>query len=159
MANGERLGEIIEAAVAQGQAPGVVAAVAQGDATYVKAAGNMAVGGAPGAAARRRHRAEGGNRRRDDPGPADRSAAGPGLAGFSFLGDRGWGYGVSVLADGSYTWEGGLGTTWANVPDQDLTVVVLTLAGRGCDRNARGVRGGAGRRPRDSLITARYQGD
>jgi CubicO group peptidase (beta-lactamase class C family) len=47
MANGERLGEIIEAAVAQGQAPGVVAAVAQGDATYVKAAGNMAVGGSP----------------------------------------------------------------------------------------------------------------
>jgi len=46
--------------------------------------------------------------------------------GFSFLGDRGWGYGVSVLADGSYTWEGGLGTTWVNVPDQDLTVVVLT---------------------------------
>jgi CubicO group peptidase (beta-lactamase class C family) len=46
--------------------------------------------------------------------------------GFSFLDDRGWGYGVSVLADGSYTWEGGLGTTWVNVPDQDLTVVVLT---------------------------------
>ncbi|HET9970133.1 MAG TPA: serine hydrolase domain-containing protein [Streptosporangiaceae bacterium] len=46
--------------------------------------------------------------------------------GFSFLGDRGWGYGVSVLADGSCTWEGGLGTTWVNVPDQDLTVVVLT---------------------------------
>jgi CubicO group peptidase (beta-lactamase class C family) len=46
--------------------------------------------------------------------------------GFSFLDDRGWGYGVSVLADGSYTWAGGLGTTWVNVPDQDLTVVVLT---------------------------------
>ncbi len=51
--------------------------------------------------------------------------------GFSFLGDRGWGYGVSVLADGSYTWEGGLGTTWANVPDQDLTVVVLTQRAAG----------------------------
>src|SRR4051812_49685008 len=51
MTNGQRgiprLDEIIEAAVAQGQAPGVVAAVAQGDATYVKAAGSMAVGGAP----------------------------------------------------------------------------------------------------------------
>ena len=51
--------------------------------------------------------------------------------GFSFLGDRGWGYGVSVLADGSYTWAGGLGTTWANVPDQDLTVVVLTQRAAG----------------------------
>ncbi len=46
--------------------------------------------------------------------------------GFSFLGDRGWGYGVSVLDDGRYTWEGGFGTTWCNVPSQDLTVVVLT---------------------------------
>jgi CubicO group peptidase (beta-lactamase class C family) len=45
--------------------------------------------------------------------------------GFSFLGDRGWGYGVSVTEWG-YTWEGGSGTSWANVPDQDLTVVVLT---------------------------------
>jgi CubicO group peptidase (beta-lactamase class C family) len=51
--------------------------------------------------------------------------------GFSFLDDRGWGYGVSVLADGSYTWEGGLGTTWVNVPDQDLTVVVLTQRAAG----------------------------
>jgi CubicO group peptidase (beta-lactamase class C family) len=46
--------------------------------------------------------------------------------GFSFLDDRGWGYGVSVLADGRYTWEGGFGTTWSNLPSQDLTVVVLT---------------------------------
>lgn len=46
--------------------------------------------------------------------------------GFSFLEDRGWGYGVSVRADGSYGWEGGLGTTWWNVPSDDLTVVVLT---------------------------------
>jgi CubicO group peptidase (beta-lactamase class C family) len=46
--------------------------------------------------------------------------------GFSFLDDRGWGYGVSVLDDGRYTWEGGLGTAWSNVPSQDLTVVVLT---------------------------------
>jgi hypothetical protein len=30
--------------------------------------------------------------------------------GFSFLEDRGWGYGVSVLDDGRYTWEGGFGT-------------------------------------------------
>jgi CubicO group peptidase (beta-lactamase class C family) len=46
--------------------------------------------------------------------------------GFSFLEDRGWGYGVSVLDDGRYTWEGGFGTAWSNVPSQDLTVVVLT---------------------------------
>ena len=52
MAHGEkidegRIDEIVEAAVEQGQAPGVVAAVAKGDATYVKAAGVMAVGGPP----------------------------------------------------------------------------------------------------------------
>jgi CubicO group peptidase (beta-lactamase class C family) len=46
--------------------------------------------------------------------------------GFSFLDDRGWGYGLSILDDGRYTWEGGLGTAWSNIPSQDLTVVVLT---------------------------------
>jgi CubicO group peptidase (beta-lactamase class C family) len=46
--------------------------------------------------------------------------------GFSFLDDRGWGYGLSVLDDGRCTWEGGFGTAWSNVPAQDLTVVVLT---------------------------------
>jgi CubicO group peptidase (beta-lactamase class C family) len=46
--------------------------------------------------------------------------------GFSFLDDRGWGYGVSVCDDGRYGWDGGFGTTWSNVPSQDLTVVVLT---------------------------------
>jgi CubicO group peptidase (beta-lactamase class C family) len=46
--------------------------------------------------------------------------------GFSLLDDRGWGYGVSVLEDGSYSWNGGFGTAWTNVPSQDLTVVVLT---------------------------------
>jgi CubicO group peptidase (beta-lactamase class C family) len=60
---------------------------------------------------------------RDQLTPVQRARVWP---GFSFLGDRGWGYGVSVLADGSYTWEGGLGTTWVNVPGQDLAVVVLT---------------------------------
>jgi CubicO group peptidase (beta-lactamase class C family) len=47
-------------------------------------------------------------------------------AGFSFLDNRGWGYGLSVLADGRCTWEGGLGTSWSNLPSEDLTVVVLT---------------------------------
>jgi CubicO group peptidase (beta-lactamase class C family) len=46
--------------------------------------------------------------------------------GFSFLDDRGWGYGLSILDDGRYTWEGGLGTAWSNIPSHDLTVVVLT---------------------------------
>jgi CubicO group peptidase (beta-lactamase class C family) len=46
--------------------------------------------------------------------------------GFSFLEDRGWGYGLSVLGDGRCTWEGGFGTVWSNVPSEDLTVVVLT---------------------------------
>ena len=60
---------------------------------------------------------------RDQLTPEQRANVWP---GFSFLGDRGWGYGVSVLDDGRYTWEGGLGTVWSNVPSQDLTVVVLT---------------------------------
>lgn len=49
--------------------------------------------------------------------------------GFSFLDGRGWGFGVSILADGAYTWEGGLGTVWINLPAVDRTVVVLTQAG------------------------------
>jgi CubicO group peptidase (beta-lactamase class C family) len=53
--------------------------------------------------------------------------------GFSFLDDRGWGYGVSVLDDGRYSWDGGFGTTWSNVPSQRLTVVVLTQ--RASDEN------------------------
>jgi len=46
--------------------------------------------------------------------------------GFSFLGERGWGYGVSVFDDGRYSWDGGYGTTWSNIASEDLTVVVLT---------------------------------
>jgi CubicO group peptidase (beta-lactamase class C family) len=59
---------------------------------------------------------------RDQLTPAQRANVWP---GFSFLDDRGWGYGVSVTEWG-YTWEGGFGTAWSNVPDQDATVVVLT---------------------------------
>ena len=59
---------------------------------------------------------------RDQLTPAQRARVWP---GFSFLDDRGWGYGVSVTEWG-YTWEGGFGTAWSNVPAQDLTVVVLT---------------------------------
>jgi CubicO group peptidase (beta-lactamase class C family) len=46
--------------------------------------------------------------------------------GFSFLDDRGWGYGVSIVDGRDYGWEGGFGTSWRNVPAEDLTVVVLT---------------------------------
>jgi CubicO group peptidase (beta-lactamase class C family) len=60
---------------------------------------------------------------RDQLSPAQRGNVWP---GFSFLGRRGWGHGVSVLDDGRYSWDGGLGTAWSNVPSQDLTVVVLT---------------------------------
>ena len=59
---------------------------------------------------------------RDQLTPAQRANVWP---GFSFLDGRGWGYGVSVTEWG-YTWDGGLGTAWSNIPDQDLTVVVLT---------------------------------
>jgi CubicO group peptidase (beta-lactamase class C family) len=59
---------------------------------------------------------------RDQLTPAQRANVWP---GFSFLDDRGWGYGVSVT-DWGYTWEGGFGTAWSNVPDHDATVVVLT---------------------------------
>jgi CubicO group peptidase (beta-lactamase class C family) len=55
--------------------------------------------------------------------PAQRANVWP---GFSLLDGRGWGYGLSILDDGRYTWEGGLGTAWSNIPSQDLTVVVLT---------------------------------
>jgi CubicO group peptidase (beta-lactamase class C family) len=55
--------------------------------------------------------------------PAQRANVWP---GFSLLDGRGRGYGLSILDDGRYTWEGGLGTAWSNIPSQDLTVVVLT---------------------------------
>jgi CubicO group peptidase (beta-lactamase class C family) len=60
---------------------------------------------------------------RDQLTPAQRGRVWP---GFDLLGGRGWGYGVSVFDDGRYSWDGGSGTTWSNVPDRDLTVVVLT---------------------------------
>ncbi|MGH3174019.1 MAG: serine hydrolase domain-containing protein, partial [Streptosporangiaceae bacterium] len=59
---------------------------------------------------------------RDQLTPAQRARIWP---GFSFLEDRGWGYGVSVTEWG-YTWEGGSGTAWSNLPGRDATAVVLT---------------------------------
>lgn len=46
----------------------------------------------------------------------------------------GWGFGVGVTARrdglarsvGSYGWDGGLGSTWANDPTEDLTAILLT---------------------------------
>jgi CubicO group peptidase (beta-lactamase class C family) len=40
---------------------------------------------------------------------------------------------MSVLEDGRYSWDGGFGTTWSNVPSLDLTVVVLTQLAKGAD--------------------------
>jgi hypothetical protein len=65
--------EVVERAVEQEQAPGVVAAMT-----------------------------------RDQLSPEQRANVWP---GFSFLDGRGWGYGVSVLEDGRYTWDGGFGTS------------------------------------------------
>jgi CubicO group peptidase (beta-lactamase class C family) len=150
-----RIDQIVEQAVEQGQAPGVVAAVARGPDMHVATAGAMAVGGA----AMRRDTlfrissitkpmtaavvlslvedalldldgpidelapATVAEMTRDQLTAAQRANVWP---GFSFLEGRGWGYGLSVLDDGRYTWEGGSGTAWSNVPAQDLTVVVLT---------------------------------
>jgi CubicO group peptidase (beta-lactamase class C family) len=48
---------------------------------------------------------------------------------------RGWGFGVSVVTRrddfasvGSYGWDGGLGTSWANDPREGLVLVLLTQA-------------------------------
>lgn len=49
--------------------------------------------------------------------------------GFDILGGAGWGFGVAAYADGSYGWDGGLGTRWINFPDIDATVVVLSQRG------------------------------
>jgi len=45
-----------------------------------------------------------------------------------------WGFGMAVdirrdqtfRTPGRFGWDGGFGTAWSNIPDQDLTVVVLT---------------------------------
>jgi CubicO group peptidase (beta-lactamase class C family) len=57
-----------------------------------------------------------------------------GAPGPSADGAQGWGFGVGVQvrrtglgpAVGSYGWDGGLGSSWANDPNQDLVGVVLT---------------------------------
>jgi CubicO group peptidase (beta-lactamase class C family) len=46
--------------------------------------------------------------------------------GPDFFAGRSWGYGVAVGDDGSYGWDGGLGSTWLVDPNHDLVVIVLT---------------------------------
>jgi CubicO group peptidase (beta-lactamase class C family) len=48
--------------------------------------------------------------------------------------NRGWGFGVSVVTnrigpaqpEGRYGWDGGLGTSWFNDPDEQLTAILMT---------------------------------
>jgi CubicO group peptidase (beta-lactamase class C family) len=55
-------------------------------------------------------------------------------SGPSFNGSTGWGFGVGVTVRrtgvsrtvGSYGWDGGLGTSWANDPTEDLVGILLT---------------------------------
>jgi CubicO group peptidase (beta-lactamase class C family) len=56
------------------------------------------------------------------------------VAGPHPSGDQGWGYGVGVwtapagttLSPRSYGWDGGLGSTWANDPAEELVGILLT---------------------------------
>ena len=61
-----------------------------------------------------------------------------------FLGDRGWGFGLSTIpgdeaaaaTPGRYGWEGGLGTSWSSDPAEDMVGVLMTqrLASPGSPR-------------------------
>jgi len=46
--------------------------------------------------------------------------------GPDFFADKSWGYCQAVYEDGSYGWNGGLGTSWVADPARDLTIVVMT---------------------------------
>ena len=61
--------------------------------------------------------------------PEQKAAAGP------ILGDnRGWGFGVAVVTrrdhvaavPGRFGWDGGLGTSWASDPTEDLVAILMT---------------------------------
>ena len=51
-----------------------------------------------------------------------------------FLGGRGWGFGVSVVAGrddvaavpGRYGWDGGLGTSWSSDPAEEMVAILMT---------------------------------
>jgi CubicO group peptidase (beta-lactamase class C family) len=49
-----------------------------------------------------------------------------GAFGDGFFAERSWGYGVAVGLDGSWGWDGGLGTSFWIHPELDLSVIVLT---------------------------------
>jgi CubicO group peptidase (beta-lactamase class C family) len=46
--------------------------------------------------------------------------------GPDFFTGRSWGFCQAVLANGSYGWDGGLGTSWLVDPGRDLVVIMLT---------------------------------
>jgi len=46
--------------------------------------------------------------------------------GPHFFDHTSWGYCQAVRADGSFGWDGGLGTSWLVDPDEDLTIISLT---------------------------------
>jgi CubicO group peptidase (beta-lactamase class C family) len=46
--------------------------------------------------------------------------------GPDFFADKSWGYCQAVYEQGSFGWNGGLGTSWVADPARDLTVVVMT---------------------------------
>lgn len=46
--------------------------------------------------------------------------------GASFFQSLSWSYGQAVYDDGSFGWDGGLGTTWRVDPARDLIMIVLT---------------------------------
>ena len=50
-----------------------------------------------------------------------RGGVGPG-----FFDGRSWSFGQAVYDDGSFGWDGGLGSSWLNDPAHDLTTIVLT---------------------------------
>jgi CubicO group peptidase (beta-lactamase class C family) len=43
-----------------------------------------------------------------------------------FFTGRSWGFGLAVLDNGAYGWDGSLGTSWLVDPNHDLVVIVLT---------------------------------
>jgi CubicO group peptidase (beta-lactamase class C family) len=66
--------------------------------------------------------------------PEQRSEAGP------ILGDnRGWGFGVSIVlrrdgvaaVPGRYGWDGGLGTSWASDPKEEMVAILMTQSAWG----------------------------
>jgi CubicO group peptidase (beta-lactamase class C family) len=60
----------------------------------------------------------------DQLAPGQKAAAAPILpAGY------GWGFGVSISADGSFGWDGGLGTSWYLDPKREQVAILLTQRG------------------------------